>query len=131
MPHGGQDAEGKRRLVGAFQFVHALAHHEQSGEGVAFVQRQRERAEAETIAQGTFVLRRAQIDGDHGADFDLAHGFALLFEVGAECPGDRGQQNVIDRAAKGLAQCLDLGQREGVAPRNVLDRTGLALEAGG
>jgi hypothetical protein len=42
------------------------------------MQRQRQRAEAEAVAECAFVPGRAQIDRDHRAHFDVAHGFALL-----------------------------------------------------
>jgi hypothetical protein len=53
-----------------FQFVHAFAHQEQPGEGVAFPDRQRQRDQAEAVAQRAFVAGRAQVDRDHRAHFD-------------------------------------------------------------
>ncbi len=70
-----------------------------------------------------------QIDGDRGANRHARSALALCVQIAAEGAGERGDQDVVDRAAEHAADGSNLFERQRLAPRDALDAAQRLLQA--
>jgi hypothetical protein len=123
-----QHAQRYGRLVRALQRFHPRADRSQPRQGIRDSERQGQCDQPETIPELVLRARLPEIDRNQRTDLDIGGIVAAFDEIRAECSGDARQQHVIDRAARDIADSLDLVERHRLAPRDTLHHAGLPLK---